>query len=109
MSYLSRQASPGNRAQPSGRRYHRGGNGGLLSDPLFDIDGTLIASGGAGTVAWRQAFDELHGIPADIAEFTDAGMTDPDVGARTFEAVLHRRPPPHELAQLTLEEALPLT
>ena len=26
---------------------------------LFDIDGTLISSGGAGTVAWRQAFDEL--------------------------------------------------
>ena len=67
---------------------------------LFDIDGTLISSGGAGTVAWRQAFDELHGIPADIAEFTDAGMTDPDVGARTFEAVLHRKPTPHELAQL---------
>ena len=67
---------------------------------LFDIDGTLISSGGAGTVAWRQAFDELHGIPADIAEFTDAGMTDPDVGARTFEAVLHRKPTPYELAQL---------
>jgi phosphoglycolate phosphatase-like HAD superfamily hydrolase len=67
---------------------------------LFDIDGTLISSGGAGTVAWRQAFDELHGIPADIAEFTDAGMTDPDVGARTFEAVLHRKPTAHELAQL---------
>ncbi len=67
---------------------------------LFDIDGTLISTGGAGTVAWRQAFDELHGIPADIAEFTDAGMTDPDVGARTFEAVLHRKPTPHELAQL---------
>jgi phosphoglycolate phosphatase len=67
---------------------------------LFDIDGTLISSGGAGTVAWRQAFDELHGIPADIGEFTDAGMTDPDVGARTFEAVLHRKPTPHELAQL---------
>jgi phosphoglycolate phosphatase len=67
---------------------------------LFDIDGTLVSTGGAGTVAWRQAFDELHGIPADIAEFTDAGMTDPDVGAQTFEAVLHRKPTPHELAQL---------
>ena len=67
---------------------------------LFDIDGTLITTGGAGTVAWRHAFDELHGIPADIGEFTDAGMTDPDVGARTFEAVLHRKPTPHELAQL---------
>jgi phosphoglycolate phosphatase-like HAD superfamily hydrolase len=51
-------------------------------------------------VAWKQAFQELHGIPADINEFTDAGMTDPDVGAKTFEAVLHRKPTPHELAQL---------
>jgi phosphoglycolate phosphatase len=67
---------------------------------LFDIDGTLVSTGGAGAVAWKQAFQELHGIPADINEFTDAGMTDPDVGAKTFEAVLHRPPTPHELAQL---------
>ena len=67
---------------------------------LFDIDGTLVSTGGAGAVAWKQAFDELYGIPADIGEFTDAGMTDPDVGAKTFEAVLHRKPTPRELAQL---------
>jgi phosphoglycolate phosphatase len=67
---------------------------------LFDIDGTLVSTGGAGAVAWRQAFEELHGIPADIGQFTDAGMTDPDVGAKTFEAVMKRRPTPRELAQL---------
>jgi phosphoglycolate phosphatase len=67
---------------------------------LFDIDGTLVSTGGAGTVAWRRAFEELHGIPADIGAYTDAGMTDPDVGAKTFEAVLQRRPTAHELAQL---------
>jgi phosphoglycolate phosphatase len=67
---------------------------------LFDIDGTLVATGGAGAAAWKRAFQELHGIPADIGQFTDAGMTDPDVGAQTFEAVLHRAPTPHELAQL---------
>jgi phosphoglycolate phosphatase-like HAD superfamily hydrolase len=67
---------------------------------LFDIDGTLVSTGGAGAVAWRRAFEDLHGIPADIGEFTDAGMTDPDVGARTFEAVLGRKPSPHELALL---------
>jgi phosphoglycolate phosphatase-like HAD superfamily hydrolase len=67
---------------------------------LFDIDGTLVSTGGAGAVAWRQAFEELYGIPADIGEFTDAGMTDPDVGAKTFEAVMHREPTPRELAQL---------
>ena len=67
---------------------------------LFDIDGTLVSTGGAGAVAWRRAFEELHGIPADIGKFTDAGMTDPDVGAKTFAAVLDREPTPHELAQL---------
>jgi phosphoglycolate phosphatase len=67
---------------------------------LFDIDGTLVSTGGAGAVAWRQAFEELHGIPADIGQFTDAGMTDPDVGAKTFEAVLGRRPSPRELTTL---------
>jgi phosphoglycolate phosphatase len=67
---------------------------------LFDIDGTLVSTGGAGAVAWKQAFEELYGIPADIGQYTDAGMTDPDVGAKTFEAVLHRKPSPHELAQL---------
>jgi phosphoglycolate phosphatase len=67
---------------------------------LFDIDGTLVSTGGAGAVAWKRAFQELHGIPADIGKFTDAGMTDPDVGAKTFEAVIGREPTPHELALL---------
>ena len=47
---------------------------------LFDIDGTLIITGGAGAAAWRMAFDELYGIPADIGKFTDTGMTDPTSG-----------------------------
>jgi len=57
---------------------------------LFDIDGTLINSGGAGARSWLLAFDELYGVPADIGEFTDTGMTDPEVGRKTFEAVLER-------------------
>lgn len=67
---------------------------------LFDIDGTLIISGGAGTASWRMAFNELYGIPADIGEFTDTGMTDPDVGRQTFVAVLHRQPSRAEFAKL---------
>lgn len=67
---------------------------------LFDIDGTLVSTGGAGAEAWKRAFDELYGIPADIGEFTDAGMTDPDVGEKTFEAVIHRKPTARELAKL---------
>jgi phosphoglycolate phosphatase-like HAD superfamily hydrolase len=67
---------------------------------LFDIDGTLIITGGAGAASWRMAFDELYGIPADIGQFTDSGMTDPDVGRRTFVAVLHRQPTRAEFAKL---------
>jgi phosphoglycolate phosphatase-like HAD superfamily hydrolase len=65
---------------------------------LFDVDGTLISTGGAGARSWRYAFDELHGIPADIGQFTDAGMTDPVVARRTFKAALGRDPSPTELA-----------
>jgi phosphoglycolate phosphatase len=67
---------------------------------LFDIDGTLLTTGGAGAASWRLAFDELYDIPADIGQFTDAGMTDPEVGRKTFEAVLHRAPKRKEFTRL---------
>jgi len=67
---------------------------------LFDIDGILIITGGAGARSWSLAFDELYGIPADIGQFTDTGMTDPDVGRKTFEAVLGREPERHEFTKL---------
>jgi phosphoglycolate phosphatase-like HAD superfamily hydrolase len=44
---------------------------------LFDVDGCLISTGGAGTRSWRRAVEALDRIPA-IGEFTEAGMTDPD-------------------------------
>src|SRR5205809_2560382 len=65
---------------------------------LFDVDGTLISTGGAGARSWRRAFDELHGIPADIGKYTDAGMTDPVVARLTFESAVGRKPSPQELA-----------
>ena len=67
---------------------------------LFDIDGTLIVSGGAGATSWRRAFDELYGIPADIGEFSDIGLTDPEVATKTFAGVLHRQPSPEEYQKL---------
>jgi len=57
---------------------------------LFDIDGTLLVTGGAGGVAWQRAFEQLHGVEADIAEHTDAGMTDPEIVAIVFREVLGR-------------------
>ena len=67
---------------------------------LFDIDGTLIDTGGAGAASWRLAFDELYGIPADIGQFSEAGMTDPDVGRRTFVGVLGREPERKEFTRV---------
>jgi phosphoglycolate phosphatase len=66
---------------------------------LFDIDGTLITTGGAGAVAWREAFDELYGKPLDIREVTESGMTDPEVGKTALRHILDRDPTQRELAQ----------
>jgi phosphoglycolate phosphatase-like HAD superfamily hydrolase len=46
------------------------------------------------------AFQDLYDIPADIGQFTDSGMTDPEVGRLTFEKVLGREPTTRELAKL---------
>jgi phosphoglycolate phosphatase len=73
---------------------------GRVAAVLFDIDGTLITTGGAGAVAWRLAFEELYGIPADIGKFSDAGMTDPEVGRLTFTSVIGHDPSARELGQL---------
>jgi phosphoglycolate phosphatase len=67
---------------------------------LFDIDGTLITTGGAGAVAWRMAFEELYGISADIGASSDAGMTDPEVGRLTFTAAIGHSPSRHELERV---------
>ncbi len=63
---------------------------------LFDIDGTLLITGGAGGVAWQRAFEECFGVEADIAEHTDAGMTDPEIAAIVFRAVIGREASPQE-------------
>jgi len=69
---------------------------------LFDVDGLLIETGGAGTRSWRWAFNELYGIPADIGKFTEAGMTDPVVGRLTFASVIGHEPSTVELAKVNL-------
>jgi phosphoglycolate phosphatase-like HAD superfamily hydrolase len=43
---------------------------------LFDIDGTLVTTGGAGRKAVERAFTELHGRPDACSGFTFDGMTD---------------------------------
>ena len=67
---------------------------------LFDVDGTLISSGGAGARSWRYAFERLHGIPADIGSHSEAGETDPVVARKTFEGALGREPTRAELSAI---------
>jgi phosphoglycolate phosphatase len=70
----------------------------MIEAVLFDIDGTLITTGGAGAAAWRHAFEELHGTPLDIREVTESGMTDPEVGRVALCNILGRDPGGRELA-----------
>jgi phosphoglycolate phosphatase len=67
---------------------------------LFDIDGTLISTGGAGAASWKWAFEKVVGIPADIGQYTDAGWTDPEVARGTFKQVMGREPTRQEMAAL---------
>jgi phosphoglycolate phosphatase len=63
---------------------------------LFDIDGTLIESGGASDRAWHRAFLELQGVDVRISEVTGKGVPDPAVGREAFKAVLGREPTEEE-------------
>jgi phosphoglycolate phosphatase len=67
---------------------------------LFDVDETLVHTGGSGARSWKAAFDELYGIPADIGAHTSAGETDPEVAKATFKGVLNREPNDDELDRL---------
>jgi len=59
---------------------------------LFDIDGTLLTTGGAGAAAWSKAFVEVHGVPVDIERTTESGMTDSEVAAVSLRSILSREP-----------------
>jgi phosphoglycolate phosphatase len=62
----------------------------VIEAVLFDIDGTLLVTGGAGAMAWQRAFREMHQVDADIDEHTHAGMTDPEIAAIVFREVIGR-------------------
>lgn len=67
---------------------------------LFDIDGTLLLTGGAGSIAFDRAFEELHRIPDAWGETSPDGKTDPVIFDEIFERVLHRKPTPDEFEAL---------
>ena len=72
----------------------------LIKAVLWDIDGTLLTTGGAGAVAWQRAFEELYGVEANIDEHTRAGMTDPEITEIIFHQVIGREGSPEEQAKV---------
>jgi phosphoglycolate phosphatase len=75
---------------------------------LFDVDETLVHTGGSGARSWKAAFQKLYGIPADIGEHSSAGETDPQVARATFRDVIGHEPSDNELDQLYVHYLLHL-
>ncbi len=66
---------------------------------LFDIDGTLITSGGAGESALADAVRTAFGIEFDLSGIEIAGRTDAAI-ARTILALLNREASPENISAL---------
>ncbi len=67
---------------------------------LFDIDSTLIATGGASDRAWHRAFLELYGVEVNVPDYTGKGVPDPAVGVQCFQGAIGREPDGEEMAKL---------
>ena len=67
---------------------------------LFDIDGTLLSTGGASDRAWAHAVRDLYGVDFDVGAHTGRGVPDPEVGRIVLRSVLEREPSGRELLRL---------
>ena len=80
---------------------------------LFDIDGTLLMTGGAGKEAFDRVFQECFDVTGAWRDIHPDGRTDPSLIVELFEKNLGRRPRPEEMARVThayaraMEECLP--
>src|SRR5438445_5245731 len=77
----SRSTCPSNSADPGRAAYVY--NGEMLVC-LFDIDGTLLSSGGAGKAAMEQGMAMAFGVPASAAAIPFSGRTDRAIGRDLF-------------------------
>src|SRR5215216_1421755 len=87
---MNRSSSTTHRPTPSS-----GATGRTVPDTqavLFDIDGTLITTGGASDRAWKRAFKELQDVDVDVPAVTGKGVPDPEVGRVVFEKAIGREP-----------------
>jgi phosphoglycolate phosphatase len=67
---------------------------------LFDIDGTLLSTGGASDRAWAHAVRDFYDVDYDVAAHTGRGVPDPEVGRIVLRDVLGREPTGRELLRL---------
>ncbi|MBI3127802.1 MAG: haloacid dehalogenase-like hydrolase [Candidatus Tectomicrobia bacterium] len=67
---------------------------------LFDVDGTLLLSGGAGALALNDAFLALHGVPNAMSRVHPHGKTDPAICQEMFQTHFGREGAEEELARL---------
>jgi len=67
---------------------------------LFDLDWTLIYTGGAGVRALDHAFERLFGIPQAMKKVTPDGKTDPAICREMIRVLLKREPQDGEIEQL---------
>ena len=58
---------------------------------LFDIDGTLLLTGGCGKIALEKAFEEMFGIPECWGDTMPHGKTDPAIIDAICQRLLNRR------------------
>lgn len=73
---------------------------------LFDIDGTLLLTGGAGSRALDRVFRDRYGIDGAMAAIRAGGKTDDNIVREIFETRLGRAPEPGEVGAV-LEEYVP--
>jgi phosphoglycolate phosphatase len=67
---------------------------------LFDIDGTLLNTGGASDRAWEHAIRDYYGVDFDVGARTGRGVPDPEVGRQVLRSILDREPTGRELLRL---------
>jgi len=67
---------------------------------LFDLDWTLIYTGGAGVRALDHAFEKLFGIPQAMKKVTPDGKTDPAICREMIRVLLKREPQDGEIEKL---------
>lgn len=68
---------------------------------IFDIDGTLLLTGGAGKIAFEQIFEEIFGIKDVWRNAQPHGKTDQIIFREVAEAVLNRPITASELEELS--------